>query len=70
MLVWHQSCVNTVVSLLEPSEERSLQLGKESQEANDQGMAFVSFPIPDREVPKSEASVGKLIESLDAQLAR
>ena len=70
MLVWHQSCVNTVVSLLEPSEERSLQLDKESQEANDQGMTFVSFPIPDREVPKSEASVGKLIESLDAQLAR
>lgn len=33
-------------------------------------MTFVSFPIPDREVPKSEASVTKLIEALDAELSQ
>lgn len=70
MSAWHQSGVNTVVSLLEPSEERSLQLDRESQEARAQGMTFLSFPIPDREVPKSEPSVRKLIEGLDAELTR
>lgn len=70
MSAWHQSGVNTVVSLLEPSEERSLQLDRESHEARARGMTFLSFPIPDREVPKSEASVGKLIEVLDAELTR
>ena len=70
MAAWHQSSINTVVSLLEPSEERSLQLDRESQEARVQGMTYLSFPIPDREVPKSEASGGKLIEVVDAELTR
>ena len=69
MSAWHESGVSTVVSLLEPAEERSLQLDRESQEAKNQGMKFVSFPIPDRDVPSSEASVAKLVEALDSELS-
>lgn len=70
MSAWHHSGIGTVVSLLTPSEERELQLDKESQAARSQGMTFISLPIPDRDVPESEASVGKLVEALDRDLSR
>ena len=70
MAAWNQSGVNTVVSLLEPAEERSLELDKESLEARKLGMSFISFPIPDREVPKSEASLTKLIDVLSVELTK
>ena len=58
-----------VVSLLTKDEERDLDLLNEAREAKTQGMAFVSFPIPDRQVPVSEAQLVKLVEKVDAELS-
>ena len=48
-----QSGIDTVVSMLEPSEAESLGLANEAQEAIHAGLLFVSFPIPDRDVPRN-----------------
>lgn len=52
---WKRAGVDTVLSLLTPEEQRDLDLLKEAGESHRQGLAFSSFPIPDRQVPKSEA---------------
>src|SRR3954451_16406573 len=60
--------VSTVVSLLTPQEEHDLALDEESCDVRSQGMSFVSFPIPDREVPSSEDQLTKTLDALDADL--
>ena len=52
---WKRAGVDTVLSLLMPEEQRDLDLLKEAGESKKQGLEFTSFPIPDREVPASEA---------------
>ena len=58
---WKQLGIDWVLSLLTPEEEREMDLGYEASEAQGQGLEFTSFPIPDRQVPKSEA---KLVREL------
>jgi len=65
---WKRAGVNTVVSLLTPQEEHDLALDKEALDVRSQGMTFVSFPIPDREVPSSEDQLTKTLDKLDADL--
>jgi protein-tyrosine phosphatase len=62
MANWKRAGVDVVLSLLTPEEERDLDLVEEASEAKTQKMKFWSFPIPDRQVPKSETN---LAESLD-----
>ena len=50
---WQQSGVTTVVSMLEPAEEKDLELSGEQSSVLAHGMAFRSLPIEDREVPRS-----------------
>jgi len=45
--------IDVVVSLLEPPEILELGLSRESDLCTKNGMAFVSFPVPDRGVPES-----------------
>jgi hypothetical protein len=56
---WKRARIDTVLSLLMPDEERHFNLGDEAGEVRKQGMDFISFPIPDRHVPKSENKVGR-----------
>ena len=65
---WKRAGVSTVVSLLTPQEEHDLALDEESCNVRSQGMSFVSFPIPDREVPSSEDQLTKTLDALDADL--
>jgi len=44
--------INTIVSLLETREEADLDLAAERSTAEALGLTFLSFPIPDRGVPK------------------
>jgi protein-tyrosine phosphatase len=37
-------------------------------EARTQGVAFLSFPIPDRQVPLPESSLSKALEELEGEL--
>ncbi|MBZ5728305.1 MAG: dual specificity protein phosphatase family protein [Acidobacteriia bacterium] len=66
---WRRAGIDAVLSLLTPEEERDLDLKAERQHANAQGMEFFSFPIPDREVPNSEAEMVSALEQLDRVLS-
>lgn len=56
-----------VVSLLPPSEARSLGLDTERIEAKSLGMSFVSFPIADMGVPNSVADFSRITRRLFRQ---
>jgi protein-tyrosine phosphatase len=66
---WKRAGVDVVFSLLTSQEERDLDLRNEAAEFRAQGMQFASFPIPDRQVPSSEAKLAVALEKLDADLA-
>ncbi len=66
---WKRADVNAVLSLLTPEEERDLDLRDEAGEVKAQGMEFSSFPIPDREVPRSEPKLAEVLERVARALA-
>lgn len=66
---WHREGIGAVVSLLTPEEEADLDLRREEQVVTAQGLEFFSFPIPDREIPHSDAAMTVLIERLDQILS-
>jgi protein-tyrosine phosphatase len=65
---WRRDGVQTVFSLLTPEEERDLDLTREKRETRALGMGFRSFPIPDCQVPDSEAALAPFLETLDKEL--
>ncbi len=66
---WRRSGVDVVVSLLTPEEERDLDLAAERHESEAQGLEFVSHPIPDRQIPASEAALSSTLERVDHALS-
>jgi len=66
---WRRSGINAVLSLLTPDEEKDLDLRDEAGEVRAQGMEFSSFPIPDRQIPKSEAKWSEVLERVDRDLS-
>lgn len=66
---WQREGVHTVFSLLTPEEERDLDITQEAVAVGAHGMKFLSYPIPDRQVPDSEANLAKALEKLEAELA-
>lgn len=66
---WKRAGVNTVLSLLTPTEQQELHLRDEAQEVRKQELEFVSFPIPDREIPRSESQLGEVLEQLSRSLS-
>jgi protein-tyrosine phosphatase len=66
---WKRSGIGTVVSLLEPEEETDLDLRGEAGEMRREGMVFVSCPIPDRQVPRSEAGLANALEKVERSLS-
>ena len=65
---WSKDGIDTVVSLLTPDEEESLDLEAEGKLCLDNGLSFRPFPIVDRSVP-SQSEAMRLIQQLDAELA-
>jgi protein-tyrosine phosphatase len=66
---WRRDGVDVVLSLLTPEDEHDLDLETERNQAKAQGIDFLSFPIPDREVPSSEAEMTSALEKLDRVLS-
>ncbi len=66
---WQRASVNVVVSLLEEQEAEQLDLLRESEIAKAKNLEFVSFPIPDRDVPASRpaalAMLRRIVEMLE-----
>jgi protein-tyrosine phosphatase len=68
MDAWKQAGVNAVLSLLMPDEEEDLGVSNEAAQAKALGLEFLSFPIPDRQVPQSRDALTKTLEKVDRQL--
>src|SRR5271154_6066901 len=66
---WRREGIDTVFSLLTSEEETDLGLTDEANQVNARGMKFMSFPIPDREIPDSDTKVAAALEKLDADLS-
>ena len=67
---WHESGIQTVVSLLEREEEVELEIGNEAGEVAKQGMKFISFPIPDRGIPGSTTTALRALDAVHDELRR
>ena len=61
--------VNALVSALTDSELVELRLASEPELARQAGLTFVSFPIPDRDVPAATEPVTELVCHLEGLLA-
>lgn len=66
---WKKAGVDAVLSLLTSDEERELGLRDEGGEVEGQGMEFASFPVPDRQVPRSEAKLAEELERVSRTLS-
>ena len=69
LAAWKRDGVDVVLSLLTPEEEIDLDLRNESHSARTQGIKFLSFPIPDRQVPNSESEMTAALEEVNSSLA-
>ena len=67
---WRESGLDVIVSLLEQEEAAQLGLFEESRAAEDTGIRFISFPIPDRGVPASEQAAVSLINTISEALEK
>ena len=67
---WKRQSIHAVLSLLTREEEEDLALQAEGREARKQGLEFKSFPISDRQVPKSESTLAELLEETSGVLSR
>ena len=56
--------VQTIVSLLESHETTELGLKNEESLCQRYNLDFISYPIPDRELPKDQSTVNQLIAAL------
>jgi protein-tyrosine phosphatase len=61
--------IETLVSMLEPREAEWLGLGREREAASHAGIAFLSHPIPDGNVPRVEQSFRAFAADLARRLA-
>ena len=70
LLRMEKAGISTVISLLETDEAETLGLAKESLVASQNGLKYLSYPIPDRCVPEDTVSfrsfVGGLADRLHA----
>jgi len=67
---WRQAGIDVIVSLLEGDEAAELDLVNEADAAQENGIRFVSFPIPDRGVPASAPAAASLIAAILNALER
>ena len=65
---WRQAGIDTVVSLLEPNEVRELSLIDEERVCKISGCDYLSFPIPDRQVPSSSDATRRFVAELVTRL--
>ncbi|NJR52838.1 MAG: tyrosine protein phosphatase [Leptolyngbyaceae cyanobacterium CSU_1_3] len=65
---WQRNGIEIVISLLTPRESSELGLSQEAVVTSQQGIQFLSFPIPDRAVPASLRAMRAFTEKVAALL--
>ena len=68
LLAWKREGVDIVFSMLTNQEVFSLGLAEEKELCEKYGLEFHSFPVEDRQTPKSKANVLKLVRHLSEAL--
>lgn len=68
LAAWKRAGIDVILSMLTPEEELELGLDGESGAARAQGLTYLSFPIPDRDVPRSEAALAEVLEKVTDEL--
>lgn len=58
-----------MVSLLEPHEARAWGLDREQTCCEEAGLRFISFPIPDHGLPRTDSDFEALIDKVAAEVA-
>ena len=66
---WKEAGVDSVVSLLTPSENAELGLTAEGEIVQQNGLTFLSFPIADYSVPESKIATRQFVAELGQQLS-
>jgi protein-tyrosine phosphatase len=66
---WQQAGIHTVVSALTPEEEQELDLTNERTAVEARGLRFLSLPIPDRDVPSSQAALRAVAATVKQDLS-
>lgn len=66
---WQEAGFDIIVSLLTPPEIEELDLGLEEESSQARDIEFISFPIPDRDVPASSEAITALAQKLETALA-
>ena len=66
---WARPGLQVIVSLLTPEETAAFELTSEAELCRSNGVEFVSFPIPDRDVPSSRTDTLRLVKGLEEYLA-
>ncbi len=65
---WHRAGVKVILSLLTPEENAAFDILTQPAESRTHGIAFISYPIYDRNVPDSDAEFHQMLLQLDSQL--
>ena len=60
--------VTDLVSLLESTEIRELELGNEAAKCSEYGIEFINFPIADRHIPPPGDKIETFIKSLSQKM--
>lgn len=68
MLQLKRAGIQTLVSLLEPDEAKELGLAGEEKLAEDAGMHFLNYPIPDTKVPHDAAHFHSFVAGIANRL--
>jgi len=66
---WHLAGINVVVSSLMSDEITELDLTREAELCQANGMEYIAIPIKDREVPSSLAVIAEMVRQLESKLA-
>ena len=66
---WKRAGIRSILSLLTPGEQLELGLQDEWREMQRQGLEFSSFPIPDLQLPRSEAKLAEALEKVTGNLS-
>jgi protein-tyrosine phosphatase len=61
---WKRAGISAVLSLLTAQEEQEFELRNEGEQTRKMGLEFSSFPIEDRQVPKSEANLSQALDDV------
>jgi protein-tyrosine phosphatase len=70
MLALRAAGIDVVVSMLQEAEARELGLDREASSAQEKGLQFINFPVPDGGVPLDTPSFLEFLKKLENLIAR